>query len=49
MANPTDHSRILVVDDAADTLELIRRNLVHHGYRVFVATGVVEAIRMKAR
>ena len=46
MANPTDHSRILVVDDAADTLELIRRNLVHHGYRVFVATGVVEAIRI---
>jgi len=46
MANQTEQSRILVVDDSADTLELIRRNLVDHGYRVFVATGVMEAIRL---
>jgi len=35
---------ILVVDDAADTLELLKRNLVAKDYRVFTAPGVRPAI-----
>jgi DNA-binding NtrC family response regulator len=38
--------RILVVDDAAETLELVRRQLHAEGYRVFSAAGVAEAIRL---
>jgi DNA-binding NtrC family response regulator len=38
--------RILVVDDAPDTLELIQRNLTSHGYLVFAAPGAVEALRL---
>ncbi|MHC4127479.1 MAG: sigma-54-dependent transcriptional regulator [Planctomycetota bacterium] len=37
---------ILVVDDAPDTLELIRRNLDAHGYVVHVASSVEEALRV---
>ena len=37
--------RILVVDDSAQTLELIRRNLESAGYQVFTAKSVAEAIR----
>lgn len=36
---------ILVVDDATDTLEILRRNLSSQGYRVFTATGVADAIQ----
>jgi len=36
---------ILVVDDAPDTVEIIRRNLAGEGYQVFTAPGVPEAIR----
>ncbi|KPK68212.1 Fis family transcriptional regulator [candidate division TA06 bacterium SM1_40] len=36
--------RILVVDDAPDTLELLRRNLTSKGYRVLTTTGVADAI-----
>jgi DNA-binding NtrC family response regulator len=36
--------RILVVDDAADTLEIISRNLSAAGYRVVTASSVVDAI-----
>jgi len=38
--------RILVVDDAPDTLEHIQRSLNSQGYRVFTATRVAEAIRL---
>jgi DNA-binding NtrC family response regulator len=38
--------KILVVDDAADTLEVLQRNLTSKGYRVFVAPGVAEAIQI---
>ena len=35
--------RILVVDDAPDTLEVLQRNLIEQGYQVFTAPGVAEA------
>ncbi len=35
---------ILVVDDAPETLEVVRRNLEAEGYRVFTAPGVAEAL-----
>jgi two-component system, NtrC family, response regulator HydG len=38
--------RILVVDDAPDTLELLQRNLSSEGYQVFTASGVPEAIQL---
>jgi two-component system response regulator HydG len=38
--------RILVVDDAPDTLEMIRRNLTSQGYQVFTSPGVTEAIKI---
>ncbi|MDQ1256651.1 MAG: hypothetical protein QG656_1249, partial [Candidatus Hydrogenedentes bacterium] len=37
-------ARILVVDDSADTIEVLERNLVGEGYRVHTARGVAEAI-----
>ena len=36
--------RILVVDDAPDTLEVLQRNLQSKGYQVYTAPGVREAI-----
>ena len=36
--------RILIVDDAPDTLEVLQRNLTSKGYRVLAAGGVAEAI-----
>ena len=38
--------RILIVDDAPDTLEVLQRNLASQGYEVFAATGAAEAIRI---
>ncbi len=38
--------RILVVDDAPDTLELLHRNLKSQGHQVFTASSVAEAIRI---
>ncbi|OGB94966.1 MAG: sigma-54-dependent Fis family transcriptional regulator [candidate division NC10 bacterium RBG_16_65_8] len=35
---------ILVVDDAPETLEVLRRNLESEGHRVFAAPGVAEAL-----
>ena len=46
MSPAVEKERILVVDDAPDTLELIQRNLTAHGYNVLTAPGVVEAIRL---
>ncbi len=40
--------RILVVDDAPDALELVRRILIGCDYEVFTAPGAVEAIRILA-
>ena len=36
--------RILIVDDAPDTIEIVSRNLTGHGYRVFTASSVPDAI-----
>jgi DNA-binding NtrC family response regulator len=41
-----EKERILVVDDAPDTLELIQRNLSSEGYGVFTAGGVAEALKL---
>jgi DNA-binding NtrC family response regulator len=42
----TDGERILVVDDTATTLDVLQRTLEVMGYRVYVAPGVAEAIRL---
>lgn len=44
MTQQTEPTRILVVDDSAPTVEVIRRNLAAEGFRVFTAAGVSEAI-----
>jgi two-component system, NtrC family, response regulator HydG len=41
--NPTE---ILVVDDAPETVEVLRRNLSAEGYKVYTAPGVAEAIEI---
>jgi len=41
-----DGERILVVDDSPPTVEVIVRNLMDRGYRVWSASSVTEAIRM---
>jgi two-component system response regulator HydG len=45
MAELSEKESILVVDDAPQTLEVLRRNLASKGYQVFIATNVAEAIR----
>jgi two-component system response regulator HydG len=46
MANPTAKERLLVVDDALDTREILQRNLSLQGYQVFAAGNVAEAVRL---
>jgi DNA-binding NtrC family response regulator len=46
MAPSIEKKRILVVDDAPNTLEMLRRNLTSKGYQVFTAPGAVEAIKI---
>jgi len=46
MAPSIEKEHILVVDDAPNTLEVLRRNLESQGYKVFTAPGVVEAIKI---
>jgi DNA-binding NtrC family response regulator len=46
MANTDIKETILVVDDAPQTLEVIRRNLTSKGYQVFTASNVQEAIKI---
>ena len=46
MASKPEKERILAVDDASDTLELIERRLTANGYQVFTASNVAEAIRL---
>ncbi len=43
---PAETTRVLVVDDALDTLEVIQRNLQAKGYVVYTAFAVPEAIRI---
>lgn len=43
---PDKQERILVVDDAPETLEVLRRNLTSQGYQVFTAPGVDDALRV---
>ena len=40
------NKRILVVDDAPTALEVLERNLITKGYRVFTAPSVVDAIKI---
>ena len=44
MTQVLEKETILVVDDAAATLEVLQRNLSSKGYRVFTAGGMVEAM-----
>jgi len=44
MSSSSKKERILIVDDSANTLEVLRRNLTAEGYQVFTAPGVAEAI-----
>jgi len=46
MAHMPHQEQILVVDDSADTLEVLQRNLHSKGYQVFTAPGVEDAIRI---
>jgi DNA-binding NtrC family response regulator len=46
VAPAAERERILVVDDSADTLEVLQRNLQSKGYQVFTAPGVEEAVRI---
>jgi two-component system response regulator HydG len=45
-ASADEKERILVVDDAPDTLEVLQRNLQSEGYRVYTAPGVPEAVQI---
>jgi two-component system response regulator HydG len=44
MSSSSKKERILIVDDSANTLEVLRRNLTAEGYQVFTAPGVAEAL-----
>jgi len=46
MIPSAEKESILVVDDAPDTLEVLRRNLASKGYRVFTAKDVAAAIKI---
>jgi two-component system response regulator HydG len=46
MSAAVDTERILVVDDAPNTLEVLQRNLTSQGYQVFTASDVAEAIKI---
>jgi len=46
MSLPPKTERILVVDDSANTLEVLQRNLGAEGYQVLISSNVPEAIRV---
>ncbi len=46
MARSTPKECILVVDDAPETLEVLRRNLSDRGYQVYTAPDVGQALRI---
>jgi CheY-like chemotaxis protein len=46
MSPRTEKERILLVDDAPSTLEVLQRNLTSQGYQIFTASNVTEAIKI---
>ena len=48
MQPESERQRILVVDDSAETREVLERNLRAHGYIVLTATNVAEAVEILA-
>lgn len=46
MPSASGKAHILVVDDSANTLEVLQRNLASAGYHVFTAPGATEAIEI---
>ncbi|OGF65071.1 MAG: hypothetical protein A2Y62_04635, partial [Candidatus Fischerbacteria bacterium RBG_13_37_8] len=46
MITASPKGRLLIVDDSADTRELLQRNLTAHGYSVLTASNVAEALRI---
>jgi two-component system, NtrC family, response regulator HydG len=46
MVRPTGKESILIVDDSADTLEMVQRNLKSEGYQTFTALSVAAAIEI---
>jgi DNA-binding NtrC family response regulator len=46
MKHSSKKERILVVDDALDTLEVLQRNLTSKGYQVFTASEVAKAVKI---
>jgi len=46
MSSSPKKERILVVDDSVNTLEVLQRNLMSAGYKVFTAPGVREALEI---
>ncbi|UCE66700.1 MAG: sigma-54-dependent Fis family transcriptional regulator [Candidatus Zixiibacteriota bacterium] len=46
MSRDEKKESILVVDDAPDTLELLKRNLTSQGYKVYTSSGVSGAIKI---
>lgn len=49
MRKKTEKESILIVDDSAETLELLSRNLMSVGYKVFTASNVEDAIGFLSR
>ncbi|MFH1229882.1 MAG: sigma-54 dependent transcriptional regulator [Planctomycetota bacterium] len=46
MKHSSKKERILIVDDASDTLEVLQRNLSSHGYQIFTGSNVAEGLRV---
>jgi DNA-binding NtrC family response regulator len=46
MTKSEKKERILIVDDAPETLEVLQRNLTSKGYHVYTAPGVDDALRV---
>ena len=46
MAKMKGNETILVVDDAPDTVELLKRNLISRGYKVYASSAVSEAVKL---
>ncbi len=46
MSSSSPKERLLIVDDALDTREVLQRNLNAHGFQVFTAGNVTEAVRL---
>jgi len=46
MSQTSNKESILVVDDSKDTLEVLKRNLISEGYKVFTVINVIEGIKI---